>query len=93
MALLAWKDLVPSLPQEKSFSSSGEVKANEILCFKVPGRWKDDAAAHACSAFTRAQAGDTAERKPCEDVPPPRCDEACITLRLGCSLMLRSWKT
>ncbi|HPP37745.1 MAG TPA: ATP-binding cassette domain-containing protein [Thermosynergistes sp.] len=73
MALLAWKDLVPSLPQEKSFSSSGEVKANEILLLQGPsGAGKTTLLRTLARLHPRASGNIWLNEKPCEDVPPPR---------------------
>jgi len=73
MALLTWKNLVPSLPQVKSFSSSGEVKANEILLLQGPsGAGKTTLLRALARLHPRASGSIWLNEKPCEDVPPPR---------------------
>jgi len=73
MALLTWKNLVPSLPQVKSFSSSGEVKANEILLLQGPSGAGKTTLLRALARLHPRESGSIClNEKPCEDVPPPR---------------------
>lgn len=72
-ALLAWKDLEPSLPREKSFSSSGEVKTNEILLLQGPsGAGKTTLLRTLARLHPRASGSMWFRGKAFKDVPPPK---------------------